>query len=657
MADRKISDLTALTTPASGDFLPIVDISEAAAASKNKRITIEELMRGVPNGTAAAPGIAFETDPNTGIYSPGADQLAVATNGTGRLFINSNGSITAPQGTFTLGTSGAANAIINSADGIFLNIDSDNTTTGEVFVVGKDRTGASGGSELFRITEAGLVGIGISSPDNSLHVVGGIKAQQTTGAIRVYNPNTSGTNAPEIQFSQNTPSGEVTVGYIQFTPVDRGGASYYSDLSLGTTTRANEAVKLATLEARNRGDVNSYIKLNVDGTNAVHIDGSRRVGIGTSSPGAIIHSTPAAVNGGLATAFLATQAGAGVNTGTALRFGWGSSNGSFSEISAALQATGVGTNLDLKTSTDNSTAASTKVRITSAGLVGIGTTAPRARIDAQTGSDTTVGIFGEPLSFGQNQTDTTIHLTGNHDDGSGPSITFSEQNVTNLGTTTRGARIQSIRNGRAIDRQMFLRLSPAAADGTTTKGLEVQRNVITFDTAASERARIDSSGRLLIGTSTAPGTFPSGYTPQITASKANDGGIASLMYVGGNIPSKLFLGKSNTTSIGSHVIVADGNNIGEVDWVGSDGSKFVSAARISAFVDGTPGADDMPGRIVLSTTAVGASSPTERMRIKSAGTINFSNVSTYADNTAALAGGLVAGDVYRKSDGTLMITY
>jgi hypothetical protein len=81
MADRKISDLTALTTPASGDFLPIVDISEAAAASKNKRITIEELMRGVPDGTAAAPGIAFETDPNTGVYSSGADQLAVATNG------------------------------------------------------------------------------------------------------------------------------------------------------------------------------------------------------------------------------------------------------------------------------------------------------------------------------------------------------------------------------------------------------------------------------------------------------------------------------------------------------------------------------------------------------------------------------------------------
>jgi hypothetical protein len=93
MADRKISDLTALTTPASGDYLPIVDISEVAAASKNKRITVEELMRGAPDGTAAAPSIAFESDSNTGIYSPGADQLAVSTGGTGRLFVDASGNI------------------------------------------------------------------------------------------------------------------------------------------------------------------------------------------------------------------------------------------------------------------------------------------------------------------------------------------------------------------------------------------------------------------------------------------------------------------------------------------------------------------------------------------------------------------------------------
>jgi hypothetical protein len=44
-------------------------------------------------GTAAAPSIAFTGDSNTGIYSPGADQVAVATNGTGRLFVDASGNV------------------------------------------------------------------------------------------------------------------------------------------------------------------------------------------------------------------------------------------------------------------------------------------------------------------------------------------------------------------------------------------------------------------------------------------------------------------------------------------------------------------------------------------------------------------------------------
>ena len=48
MANRKISDLTALTAPVTSDLLQIVDISEAAAADKNKKITIEKLFQGIP---------------------------------------------------------------------------------------------------------------------------------------------------------------------------------------------------------------------------------------------------------------------------------------------------------------------------------------------------------------------------------------------------------------------------------------------------------------------------------------------------------------------------------------------------------------------------------------------------------------------------------
>jgi len=46
----------------------------------------------------------------------------------------------------------------------------------------------------------------------------------------------------------------------------------------------------------------------------------------------------------------------------------------------------------------------------------------------------------------------------------------------------------------------------------------------------------------------------------------------------------------------------------------------------------------------------------DKLTIKSTGIVNLSNAPTYADNTAALAGGLVAGDVYKTSAGDLRIT-
>ena len=44
-------------------------------------------------GTQTSPSIAFDGDPNTGIYSPGADQLALSTSGVGRVFVDANGNV------------------------------------------------------------------------------------------------------------------------------------------------------------------------------------------------------------------------------------------------------------------------------------------------------------------------------------------------------------------------------------------------------------------------------------------------------------------------------------------------------------------------------------------------------------------------------------
>jgi len=44
-------------------------------------------------GAQATPSITFTGDLNTGIYSPGADQVAISTGGTGRLFVDDSGNV------------------------------------------------------------------------------------------------------------------------------------------------------------------------------------------------------------------------------------------------------------------------------------------------------------------------------------------------------------------------------------------------------------------------------------------------------------------------------------------------------------------------------------------------------------------------------------
>ena len=81
MADRKISALTELTAPASGDLFPVVDISEAANADKNKKITYGTMFRALPDGTVGAPSIGFASDNATsGIYRTAANEIAITNN-------------------------------------------------------------------------------------------------------------------------------------------------------------------------------------------------------------------------------------------------------------------------------------------------------------------------------------------------------------------------------------------------------------------------------------------------------------------------------------------------------------------------------------------------------------------------------------------------
>ena len=81
--------------------------------------------------------------------------------------------------------------------------------------------------------------------------------------------------------------------------------------------------------------------------------------------------------------------------------------------------------------------------------------------------------------------------------------------------------------------------------------------------------------------------------------------------------------KSRGAAVGTHGIVQSGDSGGGNTWRFSDGVGFIPAAAIRAAVDGTPGVNDMPGRLVFFTTLDGASALSERMRITNDGKFGF----------------------------------
>ena len=232
--------------------------------------------------------------------------------------------------------------------------------------------------------------------------------------------------------------------------------------------------------------------------------------------------------------------------------------------------------LVFSTTADGAASPTERLRITSAGRVGIGTTSPSQLLHCER---TTAGVTA---LFGVN-------------DG-----TFNPRLAVYGGST--GTTIQNTWSSSASN--LIFANGGAVGSGT-------------------EAMRIDSSGRLLVGTSTSVSTSDT-FTPSVQV--AGTGTLAAMSvqrYAANTSCPYIILQKSRSGTIGSQAIVNSGDILGAVAFEGSDGSAFQKGAEISAQVDGTPGAGDMPGRLVFSTTADGASSPTERMRINNQGHIGF----------------------------------
>jgi len=210
-----------------------------------------------------------------------------------------------------------------------------------------------------------------------------------------------------------------------------------------------------------------------------------------------------------------------------------------------------------------------------------------------------------------------------------PTLKISSEN-SNIFLRTAGSSGLFPTGGAANDGELIYIGGDFRVGNGTANG-----NLIFFNGSGyPERMRIDSSGRLLVGTSTARANFYSSTNAPAGQFEGtgNDGSALALIqnFNANTLGGQLILAKSNGSSIGSNTLVASGNACGRVTFQGNDGTQFVEAAQIRCDVDGTPGASDMPGRLVFSTTADGSDSPAERMRINRRGEFTLSGgVSNY----------------------------
>jgi len=149
---------------------------------------------------------------------------------------------------------------------------------------------------------------------------------------------------------------------------------------------------------------------------------------------------------------------------------------------------------------------------------------------------------------------------------------------------------------------------------------------LALTTAGSERLRIDSSGRLLVGTSSSAG---GGYFFQVAQSGgANAEFLANNATAGAG--SALLLSRSRGTAA-SPTFVFNNDTAGIIAFRAYGSAGYNSLASISAQAEANVNDGDSPGRLVFSTTADSASSPTERMRISNGGTL-YTFVSGTAGN-------------------------
>jgi hypothetical protein len=326
---------------------------------------------------------------------------------------------------------------------------------------------------------------------------------------------------------------------------------------------------------------NDQMAFVTNNTEHLRIDSSGNVGIGTSSPDNLLE----------------VDAGTGSDAGITIRMGTANSGANDSHISFQNSAGSQIFRAEFENDTPKfkifSDQASDAFTILRGGNVGVGTASPDDVLDVRSGA---AGFAQFVHASGQGG----VRIAGT---GAGSSANLVFSNNHNAGITDE------------FTIQM---------DGGTD-----DLRFIAGGTGGTEACRITEEGRLLIGTSSSRsvgGSIQSNLQIEGSGTGANTTSCSVTQNSNNATGPRFMLAKSRSGSDGGVTVVQSGDTLGIIDFAGADGTDASSSAvRITAQVDDTPGSNDMPGRLMFSTTPNGQSTPLERMRINDSGDVTFGN--------------------------------
>lgn len=209
-----------------------------------------------------------------------------------------------------------------------------------------------------------------------------------------------------------------------------------------------------------------------------------------------------------------------------------------------------------------------------------------------------------------------------------------------------------------------------AADARTSLGVPGISTTNNFTEAQTITLNTSTSGLKIVQSGAGPaielnaGELVAGHTAPLSGISGSSGviqvngteGYQHASWSASAGASVQFL-RSRATTPGTQTSVQENDVISSVKFAGSDGTSFIPAAEIRVAVDGTPGTNDMPGRIAFYTTADGASSVTERLRIDKSGAIGLSGANYGTAGQVLTSGGSGAAPTWSSSTSQTWVNF